>query len=193
MSVVANASVESRKRLVRIMSHPRVQPIALQFLLGQRIWTKDMLSILKLILTISGWSTISFQRILESRIAQTPHSFTVGRTTSCEPCIRRNEECSGFSHSQDVESASQPCNRCGRTCANNSMRDHLRICKGKCSECEKTRVPCIQKSANGCGDRCDILGYEYANFSHEDHVILNDFKVCHRCENDIAWAYFDRS
>lgn len=60
MSVVANASVESRKRLVRIMSHPRVQPIDLQFLLGQRIWTKDMLSILKLILTISGWSTISF-------------------------------------------------------------------------------------------------------------------------------------
>lgn len=42
MLVVANASVESRKRLVRIMSHPKVQPIALQFLLGQRIWTKDM-------------------------------------------------------------------------------------------------------------------------------------------------------
>ncbi|KAH7010027.1 hypothetical protein EDB80DRAFT_417858 [Ilyonectria destructans] len=42
MLIVANASVESRQRLVRIMSHPRVQPIALQFLLGQRIWTKDM-------------------------------------------------------------------------------------------------------------------------------------------------------
>ncbi|KAH6973214.1 hypothetical protein BKA56DRAFT_113771 [Ilyonectria sp. MPI-CAGE-AT-0026] len=57
---------------------------------------------------------------------------------------------------------------------------------------EKTGVPCIQKSSNSCCDSCDTLGYECANFSHEDHVRLNDFKVCHRCENDIPWTYFDR-
>ncbi|KAH8686610.1 hypothetical protein BGZ61DRAFT_454753 [Ilyonectria robusta] len=116
----------------------------------------------------------------------------LGGSKRCELCNQRNEECSGFSHSQDVKSASQPCNRCGRTISNNSMRDQLRICEGKCSECEKTGVPCIQKSPNSRCNSCDTLGYECANFSHEDHVILNDFKVCYRCENDILWAYFDR-
>lgn len=39
---MANTTVESRKRLVRIISHPEVQLVTLQFLLGQGTWSADM-------------------------------------------------------------------------------------------------------------------------------------------------------
>ena len=40
--IVTNASAERRRRLVRIMTCPGVQPIALQYLLGQQSWSADM-------------------------------------------------------------------------------------------------------------------------------------------------------
>lgn len=42
MVTMANATAEGRRRLVRIISHPEVQPIALQYLLGQQTWSVDM-------------------------------------------------------------------------------------------------------------------------------------------------------
>lgn len=40
--LVANSSKESRKRLVRIITHPSAQPLSVQLLLGQRVWSAAM-------------------------------------------------------------------------------------------------------------------------------------------------------
>ncbi|KAM5342939.1 hypothetical protein ACJ41O_013905 [Fusarium nematophilum] len=39
---VANAATKSRERLLRLLTHPSVQPLFLQFVLGQVSWTVDM-------------------------------------------------------------------------------------------------------------------------------------------------------
>lgn len=40
--IVANASRESRERLLRLFTHPKIQPLDIQYILGQDIWANDM-------------------------------------------------------------------------------------------------------------------------------------------------------
>jgi len=46
MFTVANASIDCRKRLVRLLTHPSAQPLCLQFLLGRETWSADMFDLL---------------------------------------------------------------------------------------------------------------------------------------------------
>lgn len=111
-----------------------------------------------------------------------------GGTTRYEPCKERKAGCSAFSHSQDVESTPESYDRYGKMIGGNIMPDHLRFCKGKCSEFNKADIPCIKQRHKSCCDRCDTLLYNCADFTHED-LALVDFMICDRCQTTVNTSH----
>lgn len=107
-----------------------------------------------------------------------------GGTASCKFCRERKSTCCEFSHQQDAESASRACDRCGSMIGPNRMPDHLRRCKGRCSECRKANVPCVWQGQKGCCDRCDTLQCECADFTHNNLAIV-EFATCDRCQDTV--------
>lgn len=74
-------------------------------------------------------------------------------TTKWEFCKKQNAECSGFSHSQDAESASQPFDRSGtmvgpKEMSNDSLYDRCRSGKDK-----EDDALCVQQGHGTCYGR----------------------------------------